>query len=91
MIKSPRQLFQENPDAVKEHAAMVDKSITARSLQVAFAELCWNLPPADNVNTSWAANARRQGAQEFIRIFLGLADQQPPRKQRPAGELEPET
>lgn len=89
-LLSPRDLFQQDAVKAGDHRKLCLETRVREALLAAFAELSWRLPKADNPQSSWAANARRQGAQELIEIFLSLGD--PPRemKRTVSGQLEPE-
>lgn len=87
---SPKEVFLTNQTAAEYHRRLTADSRVRDALLVALNEHNWNLPGADNPQSSWAANARRQGAQDFLNIFLALGN--PPAKREPikAGRLESE-
>lgn len=87
---SPKSEFHKDASAVADHRQLVQRQDVTSGLLVAFNEYCWNLPVADNPQTSWAANAKRQGALELITTFLNLGSQEPVRQNRPTGALEDE-
>jgi hypothetical protein len=79
---SPKELFLLNEPKAQAHRELSGRADFREALMIAFNQLCWHLPKADNPNTSWAANARRQGAQEFMYILLTLGNPQEFRKER---------
>lgn len=87
---SPKKVFLESQPIAEAHARRMEDPAIRSALLVAFNELCWRLPTAEHPQQSWAANARREGAKEFIEIFLTLGN--PPEIRRPtaAGKLENE-
>ncbi len=87
---SPKELFLTDQTKAEPHRRLMADSRVREALLVALNEHNWNLPVADNPQTSWAANARRQGAQDFLNILLALGN--PPSKREPikAGRLESE-
>lgn len=87
---SPKELFQTDIAKASEHRALVQNPRLVDALMVALNEHGWRLPLADNPQTSWAANARRQGAKELLEIFLTLGDPPVARKPMIAGQLENE-
>jgi hypothetical protein len=85
---SPKELFQNDAIKADYHRRLMTDSRVREALLVALNEHNWNLPVADNPQTSWAANARRQGAQDFLKIFLALANPPSKRETMQAGKLE---
>lgn len=87
---TPKQHFQLDPARASAHSKIVKEPAMAEALLAAFNEYCWNLPQATHPNESWAANARRQGAKEFIETFQALGDPARARKPSKLGKLEDE-
>lgn len=87
---SPKQQFQLDRSRASEHAKVVKEPRMVEALLTAFNEYAWSLPQATHPNESWAANARRQGAKEFIETFLALGDPARERKPSKLGKLEDE-
>lgn len=87
---TPKSEFQKNVVAAADHRKLVERQDVTNAILVAFNEYCWGLPVADNPQSSWAANAKRQGALELISVFLNLGSQEPVRQNRPTGKLENE-
>ncbi len=87
---SPKQLWQLDTKRAADHAKTVKEPRMVEALLAAFNEYSWNLPQATHPNDSWAANARRQGAKEFIETFLTLGDPARERKPSKLGKLEDE-
>jgi len=87
MNLNPKRDFMGQPDLVERHRKLIDDPETRHLIEIAFAEYTLNLPAGDNPAKAWDANSRRQGAAEFIQLFLTFSD---PVKQRnkPLEELE---
>lgn len=87
---SPKSEFQKNQVAASDHQKLVSDPRVTDALLVAYNELCWTLPDSEHPQQSWAANARRHGAKQFIEIFLGLGTPTAPLKRPTSGKLESE-
>lgn len=82
---TPRSEFLKDAEAIKSHHVLVENPILRRSIEIALLEMnrqiCNNCPP-DNMGGCAAAHLRMLGAQDFIQVFLNLAEESsaPPRK-----------
>lgn len=70
---TPKQLFQTDLKATARHARLADDIETEKFLTTAFAEYAYTLPGGNTPQHAWDANSRRQGAKEFIQVFLSLS------------------
>lgn len=73
-VLNPKALFQKDRVACATHQDIVDNGSVVRGLHIAFENFCWNLKGGPDVQSSIQANAMREGAREFIREFLTLAE-----------------
>lgn len=85
---SPKGQFLKDPVRVNKHKDLVDSESVKDSLMAAFNEFCWRLPSSTTPERSWATSPMREGAQEFINVFLTLADQPKSVKPTDAGILQ---
>jgi hypothetical protein len=85
---SPKELFQRDEESAGRHRDMAHSSPVQAALMAAFNQFCWELPKPDNPQTSWAANAMREGAKQFIDTFTTLADSPKRRERPPTTQLE---
>lgn len=83
-------MFLADGTKADAHRRLMTESRVREALLTALNEHNWNLPVADNPQTSWAANARRQGAQDLIKTFLALGTPPAKRELPTAGKLEPQ-
>lgn len=73
---SPKSVLQNDPNLVKIHRALVEREDLHKSINVALLqisrEIC-ELAPTD-MGSCAAAHLRMLGAQEFVKVFLNLAE-----------------
>ena len=89
-LQTPKELFLTSEPRAAAHRKLCLDPAVVEAMHVAFQELCWRLPPSDNPNQSWAANARREGAKELVHIFFSLGDPAKEMKRQTPGRLEDE-
>jgi hypothetical protein len=87
---TPRKTFQLNKVDVQAHKDLVDSPQFQRWCQIAVAELAVDLP-SPGMNEAMAQEYRRQGVNNFIRVFMGLSSEAKPAPPRGLPALEPET
>lgn len=74
---TPKSEFVKNTAAVDSHRSLVSTDKLHESLRVAMLEMSrriCNNAPADNMGACAAAHLRMLGAQDFVEIFLNLAE-----------------
>jgi len=74
---TPRQQFQESPDNISKHRALIELPQFARATHMALLQYQRQLtdsPPAD-MGGAAGAYLRILGAQEFVNILLNLGEQ----------------
>lgn len=74
MTSPKNRLLKNKAKADKLAELLVDPQIED-ALEIAFAHYCWALPNAESPAQSWNANCKRQGAAEFMAIFLSIASE----------------
>lgn len=87
---TPKQMFLRNAARVEHAKQILKEPALEELLHTAYAEYCWGLPNAEHPQQSWAANARRQGALDFIHVLLSLADPAKRLEKPKSGQLERE-
>lgn len=73
----PKSEFMKDPELVKVHRSLVENPHLRRSLEVSLLEmsrLICDRAPADNMGACASAHLRMLGAQDFLSIFLNLAE-----------------
>lgn len=86
MPKTPRQRFQQSPDAVRALQDFADSAVVAHSIDMATLQL-QTMYAADTSPTCSLNHYRMQGAQDFIKVWLTLGDQQEPARREPTDTL----
>ena len=86
----PKSEFIKNSAAAKAHSVMAASETLQTGVSVALLEmsrrLC-NANPADNMGACAAGHLRMLGAQDFLEIFLNLAEVQQPAKKTDSTNL----
>ena len=72
-IPSPKAKFVEDKDAVAKHQRLVDDPLTRRALDVTLAQIVESMGDS-NEPTALPNYYRIQGAKQFRKVFLQLAD-----------------
>lgn len=84
-------MFQGDPIQVERAKKLLKDQQFEALLHTAYNEFCWShMPIAQDPQQSWAANARRQGARDFIDVLLSLADPAKRIERPKSGQLERE-
>jgi hypothetical protein len=73
MILSPKQRFQQTPDA-KTHADLAVSNSFQNAVTAALAQLVMDMPGGGNPAQSWDAHNQVVGARKFIDALLNLAE-----------------
>lgn len=74
---SPRDEILKSPESIKSHHVLVENEILRKHLSIALSEMqrqIANNAPADNMGACASAHLRMLGAQDFVQIFLNLAE-----------------
>jgi hypothetical protein len=71
----PKKRFIQDESARLRHAQIVGNPEFQDWLTIAFAEYALNLPASRGAQEAMDANSRRDGACEFISVFLNLSSQ----------------
>lgn len=87
---TPKSEFLKDPEAVKAHHVLVENPLLRRSIEVTLMEMsrqiCNNCPP-DNMGGCAAAHLRMLGAQDFIALFMNLAEEATPVSRKDSSNL----
>lgn len=86
---SPRSEVLKEPNAVKRHHDLVENQTLRDHLGFALSEMMRRAAQCDpsNFNQCAAAHLRMLGAQEFVDLFLNLAETNLPETRRDSGNL----
>lgn len=83
MTLNPKKRFLEQPNRVKAHADLIDRSDVVESLQTALAEMVVEQSGRADAPTAMAQHYRLEGAKELIHTFINLSTPETQRE-RPA-------
>lgn len=87
---SPKSEFMKDAEAVKAHHILVENDHLRKSLDVSLrhmSRLICNNAPADNMGACASAHLRMLGAQDFLSIFLNLAEADAPEARKDTANL----
>lgn len=87
---TPRTELLKNTDLVQQHHVLVENEILRTHLRLALQEMqvrATSNTPADNFNACAAAHLRMLGAQDFLDIFLNMAETETTAPRKDVGNL----
>lgn len=87
MIRSPRERFIEDKAQALSHAELCVNGSFVRAVDAALLQYIRDIPPASDAHRSVTNSAKIEGATEFVRVLMTLADPSPPNRKRPSDNL----
>lgn len=87
---TPRSAFLKSQELIKQHHELVENETLRMHLRIALQEMQVRAAAnteANNFNACAAAHLRMLGAQDFVDIFLNLAETEAPAKRVETGNL----
>lgn len=87
MTRSPRERFQENQPESTAHAELCVSPAFLRAVDAAMLQFMRELPSCKEPHGSIVNSARVEGAQDFVKTLLTLADKSPEQPKRISSNL----
>lgn len=87
MIRHPRERFIEDKALALSHAELCVNGGFIRAVDAALLQYIRDMPSATDAHRSVTNSAKIEGANEFIKVLMTLADPPPQRQKRPTDNL----